>query len=240
VHLGALADALLQLEVVMAVPRMVTARLGGCEGGDHRKRDGERDGAEAMRRGVGEDRLHESTIPARPSLCSREMAARRSKHKPKRAAGATPTSSSPAQRTAGFHRDPRRWIYGGLDVAFAAVYAFALWKIIPNRLPSASLHLWTFPLATLVMGAGTLLGGRRGWWIAVVAGSAVLLSTVVLIIRIVVSAAFLAGVYGAFGKAAATFALVMIALVVELVALLPIVQVKYLMTRAGRRTYGVQ
>jgi len=46
-------------------------------------------------------------------------------------------------------------------------------------------------------------------------------------------------VYGGFGKAAATFSLVMVALVIELVALLPIVQVKYLMTRAGRRVYGM-
>jgi len=45
-------------------------------------------------------------------------------------------------------------------------------------------------------------------------------------------------VYGAFGKAAATFALVMVALLVELVALLPVVQVKYLMTRSGRRAFG--
>jgi len=136
-------------------------------------------------------------------------------------------------------RDLRRWIYGGLDVVFAAVYAIAIWKVIPNRLPSAAAHLWTFPLATLGMACGTLLGTRRGWWIAVVGGSAVLLAMVLLIVRILISAAFLAGVYGAFGKAAATFALVMIALVIELVALLPIVQIKYLMTRAGRRAYGV-
>ena len=136
-------------------------------------------------------------------------------------------------------RDVRRWIYGGLDVLFAAVYAIAIWKVIPNRLASAAAHLWTFPVATLVMAAGTLLGTRRGWWIAVIGGSAVLLAMVLLIVRILISAAFLAGVYGAFGKAAATFALVMIALVIELVAILPIVQVKYLMTRAGRRAYGV-
>ena len=123
---------------------------------------------------------------------------------------------------------------------FAAVYAIAIWKVIPNRLPSGATHLWTFPVATAVMGTGTLLGGRRGWWIAMIGGSAVLLSMVLLILRIVISAAFLAGVYGAFGKAAATFALVMVALAIELVALLPIVQVKYLMTRAGRRAYGVQ
>jgi hypothetical protein len=161
----------------------------------------------------------------------------RSKQKPQ-AVAATPTSSS-ADRDRRVNRDIRRWIYGGLDLAFAAVYAFAIWKVIPNRLASASVHLWTFPVASLAMGAGMLLGGRRGWWIAVVSGSAVLLSTILLIARIVASAAFLAGVYGAFGKAAATFSLVMVALAIELVALLPIVQVKYLMTRAGKRAYGV-
>jgi hypothetical protein len=134
----------------------------------------------------------------------------------------------------------RRWIYGGLDVVFAVLYAVAIWKVIPNRIPSAAVHLWTFPLATLVMAAGTLLGSPKGWWIAVIGGSTVLLSTFVLIVRIAISAAFLAGVYGAFGKAAATFSLVLIALVVELVALLPLLQVKYLMTRAGRRAYRVR
>lgn len=136
-------------------------------------------------------------------------------------------------------RDPRRVIYGVLDVVFAAAYAIAIWKVIPNRLPSAALHLWTFPVATLAIAAGMLLGGPRGWRIAVVGGSLVLVSVFLLIVRIVISAAFLAGVYGGFGKAASTFALVMIALVIELVALLPLVQVKYLMSRAGRRAMGV-
>ena len=78
---------------------------------------------------------------------------------------------------------------------------------------------------------------RYGWWAAVIAGSLQLLVTVLLIIRIVVSAAFLAGTYGAFGKAAASTALIGVAIVVEIVALLPVFQVKYLMTRAGRRAY---
>jgi hypothetical protein len=164
--------------------------------------------------------------------------ATRSNRKPKVAAAAVPAPPA-APAVSRVSRDIRRWIYGALDVVFAVVYAVAIWKVIPNRLPSASLHLWTFPLATLVMGGGTLHGNRAGWRIAVIAGSAVLLSMFALIVRILISAAFLAGVYGAFGKAAATFALVMIALVIELVALLPIVQVKYLMTRAGRRAFGM-
>jgi hypothetical protein len=135
--------------------------------------------------------------------------------------------------------DPRRWIYGGLDLMFASAQAVVIWKVIPNRLPSAALHLWTFPLATLAMATGMMLGTAKGWWIAVVGGSVVLLSMFALIVRILISAAFLAGVYGAFGKAATTFAIVMIALAIEAVALLPIVQVKYLMTRVGRRAFGV-
>ncbi len=137
-------------------------------------------------------------------------------------------------------RDLRRFVYAGLDFLFAGVQICLILYVVPNRLPSASVHLWSLPIATALLGVGTLAGGRRGWWLAIVAGSAVLVSTFLLIGRIVVSAAFLAGVYGAFGKAAAMTALVSIMLVVDLVALLPIVQVKYLMTRAGRHAVGMR
>ena len=163
------------------------------------------------------------------------MARRKGANKPQaQAAKATPTA-----RVVERIPDRRRWIYGGLDLAFAAMQAILIWKVVPNRLPSASFHLWTLPVMTLAMGVGTLLGGPRGWRIAVYAGSAPLLSTILLIARIIVSAAFLSGVYGAFGKAAAMTALISVALLVELVALLPIVQVKYLMTRAGRRAFDL-
>jgi len=135
--------------------------------------------------------------------------------------------------------DLRRWIYSGLDVLFAAVYIVAIAKVIPNRNLSASIHLWSMPVFTLLLAAGTIVGGRDGWRIGIAAGSALLLSAFLLIVRILISAAFLAGVYGGFGKAAASFALVMVAIVVEIVVLLPIVQVKYLMSRAGRRAFGV-
>jgi hypothetical protein len=80
---------------------------------------------------------------------------------------------------------------------------------------------------------------RWGWWLALGAASLLVLATILLIVRVLVSAAFLAGVYGAFGKAAAVSALIGVALVVELVALLPLFQIKYLMTRAGRRIYAI-
>jgi hypothetical protein len=147
--------------------------------------------------------------------------------------------SPPAASGTPRRRDARRWIYGGLDVLFGAAFAIVIASVIPTRMPSAAFHLWTLPACALVMGAGTLIGGRHGWWIAIAGGSALLLSTIVLIVRILISAAFLAGVYGAFGKAASTFAMIAVALIVEVVALLPIVQLKFLMTRAGRRAYGM-
>lgn len=136
-------------------------------------------------------------------------------------------------------RDIRPRIYAALDLLFFLAQVALIWKVVPNRLPSASFHLWTLPVCMWVLGAATWWGGPVGWKIAIIAGSAVLLSTALLIVRIVVSAAFLAGVYGAFGKAAAMTALMSVALIVEFVALLPIVQVKYLMSRAGRRAFGV-
>jgi hypothetical protein len=148
-------------------------------------------------------------------------------------------ANKPPAAEAGAQVDRRRWIYGGLDIAFGVMQAILIWKVVPNRLPSASFHLWTLPATTLVMGIGTLMGGRQGWKVAIVGGSLALFSTILLIARIIVSAAFLSGVYGAFGKAAAMTALISVALLVELVALLPIVQVKYLMTRAGRRAFSV-
>jgi hypothetical protein len=144
-------------------------------------------------------------------------------------------------------RDLRPLIYGVLDVLFAVVYFYVLVAVIPNRLMSALVHLYALPVCMLGMGAGMAIRivlpaerARVGWWIAVVSGSLMILSTILLIIRVLVSAAFLAGVYGAFGKAAATSALIGVALVIEVVALVPLFQVKYLMTRAGRRAFAME
>lgn len=135
--------------------------------------------------------------------------------------------------------DSRRWIYGGIAFAIALVQIYCAIAVIPNRLPSAAVHLWTFPLLTLAMAAGTLSGTRLGWWITVLAGGALLLSVMLVIVRILVSAAFLAGVYGAFGKAAATFSFVAIALIAQVVGLIPIFHVRWIMSRRGKRAFGL-
>src|SRR5215831_10559919 len=137
--------------------------------------------------------------------------------------------------------ETRAYIYYALDQLFAIGYV-AVVLALPNRLASASIHMWSFPILMQIFALGTLAvawprARRIGWRVAIVAGSALLASTILLIVRLVASAAFLAGVYGAFGQAAAASALVGVALVIELVALLPIVQIRYLLSRAGRRAY---
>jgi len=141
-------------------------------------------------------------------------------------------------------RDLRPFIYLALDQIFVVIYVYVMASVIPNRHASAFVHLWALPVLLQLMAIGLVLGllkgpKKIGWWMGVIGGSGLLLVTVLLIIRVLVSAAFLSGVYGAFGKAAAMSALIGIALIVELVALLPLFQVKWLMTRAGRRAHAM-
>lgn len=164
----------------------------------------------------------------------------------KPAAAAAAVVAAPAA-SATRRRDLRPYIYTALDEILFVAFFIVLSEVIPNRMKSATIHLWTIPILVQGMAIGmgchihkTLRVRRIGWWIAVVSGSLLLLSTILLIVRVLVSAAFLAGVYGAFGKAAAMSALIGVALVIEVVALIPIFQVKYLMTRAGRRAYAMQ
>jgi hypothetical protein len=138
--------------------------------------------------------------------------------------------------------DPRPYIYFGIDQFAVIVYTIVIVKLVPTWLTSAKMNLWSIPLALQIMALGTASVfvpkyKKLGRQVAIVGGSLLLLTTFIIIVRLLASAAFLAGVYGAFGKAASTFALVAIALIVELVALLPIVQIKFLMSRAGRRAY---
>lgn len=142
-------------------------------------------------------------------------------------------SSAPVAR-----RDVRPFVYAGFDFAFAILYVIVFTAVIPNRHAWAQLLMYGFPLMAAAMGVAMLVRGTWGWRIAAGACAAMLVLTVAVLALVLVSAAFLSGVYGAFGKAASMMALVAAALIVELIALLPAFQLKYLMTRAGRRVFG--
>ncbi len=139
-------------------------------------------------------------------------------------------------------RDPRPIIYFALDELGVIIYSIVILKLVPTWLTSAKVSLWSIPAALQLMAFGTATiwvptYKKLGRKLAIVGGSLLLLTTFIIIVRLIASAAFLSGVYGAFGKAAASGALVAVALVIEMVALLPIIQIKYLMSRAGRRVY---
>ena len=143
-------------------------------------------------------------------------------------------------------RDIRPYIYFGLNQLFVIIYFYVINYVIPHRMMSGQLHMWALPILmqAIALGMATVFVQspelrRVGWRVALVSASVLVAITILLIIRVLASAAFLSGVYGAFGKAAAVSALIGVALIVELVALLPLFQIKYLRTRAGRRVYAV-
>lgn len=143
--------------------------------------------------------------------------------------------------------DPRIIIYGVIDLLLLALYIYVIGVAAPNRHLWAQLVLYTIPGFALLLGVGTLVGGmmreglaaRVAWITAVVGATGMLVFMVVVLGLLLASAAFLSGVYGAFGKAAAGGILGAAALIIELVGFVPVLQLKFLMTRGGRRAFGL-
>ncbi len=134
--------------------------------------------------------------------------------------------------------DARPRVYAALDLVFALVYLGLLLNLPSDRHGLGQVLFCALILSTGGMAAGMLLGGLRGWWLASLGCGVSLLVALALLIMLLASAGFLAGVYGGLGRAASLLSLVIAALVIELVALLPLFQLKYLRTTAGRRAFG--
>ncbi len=178
-----------------------------------------------------------------------------------------PSKRPSPERVAGpRRRDVRPFIYTALDVGLAILLYVIITDAAPNRHAWAQGLMWCLPAGALLMALGTAAGAARNlavryrgrgavgwllasafnfhrpriWWTVAVAGGVLMLVVAVAVLALLLSsAAFLSGVYGAFGKAAATGMLVACALVIELVGVIPTLQLKYLMTRAGRRAFGL-
>lgn len=142
-------------------------------------------------------------------------------------------------RRGGLRADARRWVYAGFGLAFTVGYLIAFKYLIPNRLGWAQALLELLPLATWCMVTGTLIARRGAWWLVLVGGVALLVWTIGALIVLTYTASYLAGVYGAFGKGASAGVYGAMALLVQFVALLPAFQLKWIMTRAGRRVFGL-
>jgi hypothetical protein len=120
-------------------------------------------------------------------------------------------------------------LHGALDVGFAALYAWLGFVVAPGRRP-----LWNAALAVVValLGAAVVAlvaGGRAARPLALVAHAVLLVFAATVIALLVASAAYLHGIYGPVGRGMALGFALAAALVVELCALLPIFQLRFLL-----------
>jgi hypothetical protein len=123
-------------------------------------------------------------------------------------------------------------LYGALDLAFATFYLWFGFGFVPSRSTAFNVSLAAVSLALAAGGVGLLLRARWGRVVAIGASLALLLFAAVVVALLVASTAYLSGVYGAIGPGLAAVTLVIAALVVEVFALLPLFQLRFLLRRA--------
>ena len=155
--------------------------------------------------------------------------------KPVKAAAESSRTGAASQRR--HRREVRPYVYAGFDLLTVIVWIILLSTALSNRHGWAAAFLWIMVVLVVVMGGAMLVRNRWGWRLAAVGCGGVLIMWVILVITMLMSAAFLSGVYGAFGRGAAMGTLVVAGLTIQVVALLPAFQLKFLMTRAGRRYF---
>jgi hypothetical protein len=122
-------------------------------------------------------------------------------------------------------------LYGALDVAFAALYAWFGFVLTPGR--STTFNLALAVVCLLLAGGGTGLRVAAPWgrMLARVACWALLAFSAVVVLLLVVASAYLRGVYGPLGQGMAVMTLLVAALVIEGFALLPLFQLRALHRR---------
>jgi hypothetical protein len=117
-------------------------------------------------------------------------------------------------------------IYGGLDLAFAFVYLFAFIYVVPPY--SAGLRMFFAALSGYMVLTGflLLLGQRWGRYLGLALGAFLIVMTFTLVAMLLAAAAYLKGVYGAFGQGSTYATLVGVAVVLEAFGLLGAFQVR--------------
>lgn len=160
--------------------------------------------------------------------------------KPAAAAASSPAELPRAQvPRLTWRQDPRRWIYVAFDLVFTVGYLWAFSTMLYNRFGWARAIFYILPVCTLIMAIGTASARRWGWWATVAGATGMLLWTVGFMLLLLWTASFLAGVYGAFGQMAANMVRLSSMFVIQFVAMLAALQLKWTMTRAGRAAFGL-
>lgn len=137
-------------------------------------------------------------------------------------------------------RDLRPYIYAALCLALAIAYLILFRSTIPSKHGLTEAMAYSM-IAVMVANAVALMVRHRwSWWVGVIGSGYMVVVCIILFFVLIHSAAFLSGVYGAFGKGAAGMLYLAAALIVEIIGLIPVLLMKYLMTRAGRRWFGLE
>lgn len=121
-----------------------------------------------------------------------------------------------------------RFVYGILDLLLAALYLFVFLRLVPSRSGGFTALAVLFSLVWGLGGVGMFVWGRWGRRAAVAAAVSMLVVCVLLLIGLAASAAYLHGIYDGIGQAGVVISAVVAALVVELVGILPVLQLAFL------------
>lgn len=119
-------------------------------------------------------------------------------------------------------------VYGVLDLLVAGLYVYIFIALVPSR--STLFTAIAMGLCALLAagGVGLISGASWGRKVAAAASASWLLACAVLILLLVSSAAYLHGIYNGVGQAGAAIGLLMAALAIELVGLLPALQLAHI------------
>jgi len=123
--------------------------------------------------------------------------------------------------------------YGVLDLLLAAVYLLILFRLAPSR--SSAINAVGLGLSTVLAlgGVGMLSGRAWGRRLAFVACLAMVLTCVAVIVLLLLSAAYLHGIYDGVGEAGVLIAILAALLAIEVLGLVPGLQLAHLLR--GRR-----
>lgn len=121
--------------------------------------------------------------------------------------------------------------FGIVDLALAVLYAFLVLRVIPSRSATFTEVALAASALLAVGGVGMLVQSRLGLVLAAVAAAAMVAATFALILLLVASAAYLHGIYDGIGQAGAAIAMVAALLVIEVVGLVPALQLVHLWRR---------
>jgi hypothetical protein len=125
-------------------------------------------------------------------------------------------------------------IFGALDIVFGWIYLLSFIYVVPPYSETLEVPIYALSFFMMAAGAALLVGKRWSYWLGVVAAGVLGVVCLAVVSLLIASAAYLYGLYGAFGKGATYVTLFAISLVVTWFGLLPIFQLWGLLRRPVR------